>query len=191
MLNNMKPAVFLDRDGTINVEKNHLYKPGDWEWIPGAREAIKGFNELGFAVIVVTNQSGIARGMYNAEDVNRLHSFVDSQLLEFSVHIDGYYFCPHHPDFGENRNCSCRKPKPGLLFKAQQEHGIDLSRSFTIGDKISDILAGLAVGTGAILVATGYGDSERRRLCNERIWVAEDLLDAYRMIRTGLAINGG
>lgn len=184
----MKRAVFLDRDGTVNMEKNHLYKSEYWEWIPGVREAIKGFNELGFAVIVVTNQSGIARGMYNAEDVNRLHSFVDSQLLEFSAHIDGYYFCPHHPDFGENRNCSCRKPKPGLLIKAGKEHGIDFSRSFTIGDKISDALAGLAAGTGAILVATGHGASERRSLNNERIRVAEDLLDAYRMIE---ALTGG
>lgn len=180
----MKRVVFLDRDGTINVEKNHLYKLEDWEWIPGAREAIKGFNELGFTVIVVTNQSGIARGMYGTEDVNRLHRFVDSQLLEFCARIDGYYFCPHHPDFGENRNCNCRKPKPGLLIEAQQEHGIDLSSSFTIGDKISDVSAGLAVGTGAILVATGYGESEACKLGNKQIVAAKDLFDAYRIIKT-------
>lgn len=178
----MKRAVFLDRDGTINVEKNHLYRIADWEWIPGAREAIKGFNQLGFTVIVVTNQSGIARGMYSFADVYRLHNYVDKELLEFGAHIDGYYFCPHHPEYGEKKRCNCRKPEPGLLTQAQHEHCIDLSDSFMVGDKISDIAAGLTVGTSAILVQTGYGESEICKLKDKSVLLATDVFDAYKII---------
>jgi len=186
----MRRAVFLDRDGTINVDKNHLYKAEDWEWIPGAEDAIKCFNELGFLVIVATNQSGIARGLYSSEDVNFLHSYVNMLLLRSKAKIDAYYYCPHHPDFGEVRDCPCRKPKPGMLLKAQQDYNIDLENSFMIGDKSSDILAGQAAGATPLLVAAGYGKDELSALKAEKIITAADLYGAYRIIKARLKGEG-
>lgn len=183
----MRSAIFLDRDGTINVEKNYLYKQDDWEWIPGSIEAIKGFNELGFLVIVATNQSGVARGLYSQEDVHRLHSYVDRLLAETGARIDAYYYCPHHPDYGDIRECPCRKPRPGLLLKAQHDYNIDLNSSFMIGDKFSDILTGQTVGTAAILVATGYGRYELSRLKDQTVITAEDLYEAYGIIKVRLS----
>lgn len=177
----MNKAVFLDRDGTINIEKNYLYKSDDWEWIEGSVEAIKGFNRLGYLVIVISNQAGVARGLYNCEDVDRLHDYV-SRLLEVAgAKIDGYYYCPHHPGYGEVRDCDCRKPKAGLLFKAQAEYAIDLKKSYMIGDKASDILAGYEAGVTSILVTTGYGLGQLRKL-NKNTLVTGDLFQAYKLI---------
>lgn len=156
----LKPAVFLDRDGTINFEKNYLYKIEDFEFIPGAPEAIKGLKDAGFLVAVVTNQSGIARGYYTLDDVTRLHQYIQRELQGYNTSIDAFYTCPHHP--GQRRseygvNCSCRKPAPGMFEKAAAELGIELSQSFMVGDKISDIEAGRAAGCRPVLVLTGYG----------------------------------
>lgn len=178
----MQKAVFLDKDGTINVEKNYLFKPEDWEWIPGSVEAIKGFNRLGYLVIVITNQSGVARGLYTCADVEHLHVYVSSLLTEAGARIDGYYYCPHHPDFGENRECSCRKPKPGLLLQAQAERDIDLPNSYMIGDKESDVLAGANVGVTPILVKTGYGLEDAGKV-DVKTLVAENLYEAYKLIK--------
>lgn len=180
----MQQAVFLDRDGTINIEKDYLYKPEDWVWIPNAINAIKNFNLLGLLVIVVTNQSGIARGFYENDDVTSLHCYVDKQLASVGAKIDAYYYCPHHPDFGMIRNCACRKPKPGLLLKAQQDFDIDLKRSFMIGDKYSDVLAGQAVGAASILVATGHGSKEIYSLMDDSLVTAENLYEAYKIVET-------
>lgn len=161
-----RPAIFVDRDGTLNVEKNYLHRFEDWEWIPGAVEAIKAFNEAGYLVIVISNQAGVARGMYSEADINRLHAHVDEELCRLSARIDAYYYCPHHPEFGENRDCACRKPSPGLIFQAQQDWGIDLSRSWMIGDKMSDIEAGEIAGVKSMLVGYGIwrrGISQARR----------------------------
>ena len=114
--NGMKHAIFLDRDGTINVEKNYLHRIEDWEWIPGATKAIRNFNEAGYLVVVVTNQAGVARSLYGEEEVRRLHEFIDSELAKEDALINAYYICPHHPDFGEKTNCDCRKPRPGMLL---------------------------------------------------------------------------
>ncbi|MEO1765708.1 D-glycero-beta-D-manno-heptose 1,7-bisphosphate 7-phosphatase [Thiobacter aerophilum] len=156
-----KPAVFLDRDGTLNVEKEYLHRWQDWEWIPGAIDAIRRLNEAGFLVIVTTNQSGIARGYYTEADVLELHRQVDADLARHGGHIDAYYYCPHHPQYGPLRDCDCRKPEPGMLLRAAEEHDIDLTRSYIIGDKAADIEAGLAVGATPILVLTGYGEQAR------------------------------
>lgn len=156
-----RPAVFIDRDGTLNVEKNYLHRWEEWEWIPGAVDAIKRLNAVGYLVIVTSNQAGIARGYYTERDVLELHQRVDADLKARGGRIDAYYYCPHHPEHGEVRDCGCRKPEPGMLLEAAQEHDIDLLHSFMIGDKSSDIEAGLAVGATPILVLTGYGEQER------------------------------
>lgn len=171
----------MDRDGTINVEKGYLYKPEDWEWIPGSLQAIKGFNRLGYLVIVVTNQAGVARGFYNCDDIDRLHVYVSSLAEASGAQIDGYYYCPHHPCYGEIRTCDCRKPKPGLLFKAQSDHDIDLKNSYMIGDKASDIYAGYGAGATPVLVTTGYGLGELDKI-NQETPVVGDLWGAFKLI---------
>ncbi|MGE3538402.1 MAG: D-glycero-beta-D-manno-heptose 1,7-bisphosphate 7-phosphatase [Candidatus Tectimicrobiota bacterium] len=174
-------AIFLDRDGTINVERNYLYKYEDWEWLPGVIEAIKRFNEAGFLVLVVSNQAGIARGFYTAWDVDHLHATIDTELARYGARIDAYYYCPHHPDFGEQTPCDCRKPAPGLLLRAQKQWGVDLRQSFLIGDKADDIKAGEAAGVTPILVATGYG-SEQKPLVRADTLCVDDISAAVRFI---------
>ncbi|HUC92003.1 MAG TPA: D-glycero-beta-D-manno-heptose 1,7-bisphosphate 7-phosphatase [Paenibacillus sp.] len=174
-------AVFLDRDGTINAEKNYLFRTDDWEWTPGAIEAIRGFNDLGYLVIVISNQAGIARGLYSEADLHKLHGYVDELLASHGARIDAYYYCPHHPDFGELRQCDCRKPNPGLLLRAQSDFGIDMAKSYMIGDKKSDITAGHRAGSRSILVRTGYGMTEERTVAKE-VPVVGDLWEAYSTI---------
>ena len=156
----LKPAIFLDRDGTLNVDKGYVSKAEQWEWTPGAVEAIRGFNSLGFCVVVVSNQSGIGRGYYKKEDVDQLHRFVNERLGEHGAKIDAFYFCPHRPEGG----CDCRKPRPGLIFQARSAQGIDLGKSFMVGDKEIDVLAALAAGVTPILVETGYGKREKEKV---------------------------
>jgi len=174
-------AVFMDRDGTINVEKNYLHKIDDWEWIQGAIEAIRRINQMGFKAVVVSNQAGVARGYYDMVAVEALHNAVDEQLTAAQAHIDGYYFCPHHPDFGSMQSCSCRKPEPGMLLAASRDLNIDLNQSYLIGDKRSDIEAALACGVTPVLVRTGYGAEEIAH-CPPHVTVCDDILDAVRFI---------
>ena len=146
----MNKAAFFDRDGTINIEKNYLYKVEDFEFIKGIPELIKKYNDEGYVVIVVTNQAGIARGYYTEEDMNILHRYINEQLAKIGAHIDAFYFCPHHPDItGE---CNCRKPKTGMLEKAIQEWNIDVNQSILYGDKPWDIEAGEKCGIRSIYV---------------------------------------
>lgn len=159
-----KPAIFIDRDGTLNLEKNYLHRWQDWEWIPGAVEAIKRFNAAGYLVIVISNQAGVARGMYSESDIDALHRQVDADLQYQGGRIDAYYYCPHHPEHGAVRDCECRKPEPGMLLQAADEHQLDLAHSYMIGDKVSDVEAGLNADVTPILVETGYGAEERMEL---------------------------
>jgi D-glycero-D-manno-heptose 1,7-bisphosphate phosphatase len=179
-----RPTVFLDRDGTINVEKNYLYKWGDWEWIPGAKEAIKSLNDAGYLVIVISNQAGIARNFYTSEDVDTLHTFVDNNLAMIDARIDAYYYCPHHPEYGENRTCLCRKPLPGMIFRACEEFSIDLSLSYLVGDKISDVVAAQSAGVTPILVKTGYGVIEATQV-TKGVRVVQDFWFASQEIIRG------
>jgi len=181
-----KRAVFLDRDGTVNIEKDHLYRIADWEWMSGAIEAIKGFNEMGLLVIVITNQSGIARGLYTKEDVIMLHCYVDTLLAAAGARIDAYYFCPHHPDYGEIRKCLCRKPQPGLLLKAQQDFDIDMENSFMIGDKYSDALAGLSAGVMPIMLTACPDSGKPDKSGNEEFITVKNLYKAYKYIRNAI-----
>jgi D-glycero-D-manno-heptose 1,7-bisphosphate phosphatase len=159
----LKRAVFLDRDGTINEEKEYLHRVEDFAFIPGAPQAIRRLREAGFLVIVVTNQSGVARGYFSVDAVHRLHRHLQEELAKSGAAVDGFYLCPHHPreGVGEFRiDCSCRKGNPGMLLQAAADHAVDLAASFMVGDKAADIEAGLRAGCRPLLVLTGYGESE-------------------------------
>lgn len=176
-----RAAVFLDRDGTLNVDKGYVHRIEDWEWIPGAIGAITALKKAGFLVIVITNQAGIARGYYDEADMNNLHTIINMELQRHGATIDGFYHCPHHPEFGEVRECECRKPMPGMIYEAERDLDIDLDHSWLVGDKASDIQAGLAAGVRSILVLTGYGNADRALLGNDNICVA-DIAAASRYI---------
>jgi D-glycero-D-manno-heptose 1,7-bisphosphate phosphatase len=180
-------AVFLDRDGTLNVDKAYLHAASDWQWIPGAIEAIRLLNDAGLLVIVTTNQSGIARGYYDAAAVQLLHTDVDAWLSVQGAHIDGYYFCPHHPDYSPIA-CDCRKPAPGMLLAAARAFDIDLTHSFVVGDSASDVEAGLAAGAQPILVATGDGTQERVKVGIDVPFVADVLAAVHWILGTGGAL---
>ena len=140
----MNKALFLDRDGVINVEKDYLYKINDFVFIDGIFELCKHYRSLGYLIIVVTNQSGIARNYYTREDFKILTSWMVDEFLNRNINIKKVYFCPHHPDI--SGICKCRKPKAGMLFDARDEFDLDLNNSIIIGDKERDIEAGLNAG---------------------------------------------
>ncbi len=177
----MKRAVFLDRDGTINVEKDYLYQIADFEFIAGAPEAIKILNQTGIMVIVVTNQSGVARGYYTEEDVEILHRHIAYELGRAGAYVDAWFYCPHHPSGRGSYAlpCNCRKPLPGMLKDASRRFNIDLQNSTMIGDKRADVGAGLAAGCRTILVRTGYGREEERYISPEAT-ICDDLLSAVK-----------
>lgn len=158
-----RKAVFLDRDGTINVEVEYLSRVEEFQFIPGAPLALKRLKDAGFLLVVVTNQSGIARGYYDEADLERVHRHMHEELESFGVEIDACYFCPHHPSHGVGQyrqECSCRKPLPGMLLSAARELDIDLAASYMVGDKLADVEAGLKAGCAPLLVLTGYGSRE-------------------------------
>jgi len=142
----LRKALFLDRDGTINVEKNYVFRKEDVEFIPGIFDLVRKFSNEGFIIIIITNQSGIARGYYSEEDFRELTGWMNLQFRQHGVEITAVYHCPHLPEItGE---CDCRKPKPGMILKAMDEYNIDPVNSVLIGDKKSDILAGENAGIG-------------------------------------------
>lgn len=182
-------AVFVDRDGTINVDVDFLSSPDQLQLIPRSAEAIKELNDLGVPVIVITNQSGIARGLYSEDDLHRVHSAMDEMLRHHGATISAYYYCPHHPNEGIApyvKDCKCRKPKPGMLNDAKMEFGLDLRRSFIVGDKCIDMQTGKSVGAVAIQVSTGYGTEEKDLSANIRDYYAVDLFDAVQFIKSKL-----
>ncbi len=163
-------AILLDRDGTINVEKNYLFKAEDFEFINGTEEAILKFNQLGYLVIVITNQSGIARGYYTEQDLNKLHEYINIKLLQVGAHIDKFYYCPHHPTIGilpYRRVCNCRKPNIGMYQQAIREFHIDVSKSWVIGDRVRDLAPANTLGLKKGLVLTGYGEQEKKNITSD------------------------
>ncbi len=141
----MNKAAFFDRDGTINVDTGYLFDPDKLRFVPGTPELIRRCNEAGYLVIVVTNQSGIARGMYTEQQMHQLHKVMNRRLqAEYGAHIDAFYFCPHLPEItGE---CNCRKPKPGLFLRAMADFDIDPRVSLSFGDSLRDEEATHAAG---------------------------------------------
>jgi len=156
---NGKRAVFLDRDGVMNVDNGYVSQVDDFEFIEGVIEACKTLKEKGYLLVLITNQSGIARGYFSEEQFHTLTEWMDWSLADRGVDLDGIYYCPHHSEkgIGEYKvDCDCRKPKPGMLLSAIEELNIDVSRSILVGDKVSDIQAGLAAGVKRnYLVRTG------------------------------------
>jgi D-glycero-D-manno-heptose 1,7-bisphosphate phosphatase len=154
--------VFIDRDGTIISERHYLADPGLVELVPGASAALRELAAHGFMLVIVTNQSGIARGLYQEEDFHAVQHRLEEMLMQDGVKIDAVYFCPHHPDF--SGPCDCRKPGPGMYRRAQRDLGIDLSRSAYVGDRIKDVEPAVTFEGFGVLVRTGYGADEEARL---------------------------
>lgn len=175
----MNRAVFLDRDGVIIQEPPHYaHTPDQMRLIPRTEEAIRLLNENDFKVIVVTNQTGIAKGYYTEKDVISFNQLMKEELELYNAKIDAILYCCHNP----GDNCDCRKPKPGMLKKAEKEFDIDLQKSFLIGDKNSDILAGRNVGCKTCLVLTGHGTEELKKYDIKYDFIAKNLYGAVKYI---------
>ena len=140
----MKKALFLDRDGVVNVEKEYLYKIEDFEFIDGIFELCKHYQDLGYLIFIVTNQSGISRGFYSEDDFLKLTQWMNDAFAQQGITITKVYHCPHHPKY--SGECECRKPKPGMLLEAAKEFNLDLANSIMIGDKERDVEAGINAG---------------------------------------------
>jgi D,D-heptose 1,7-bisphosphate phosphatase len=150
----VRPAAFLDRDGVLNRDTGYVHRAEDFVWIAGAKRAIKCLNDLGYFVFVITNQAGVARGFYKAEDVDKLHQWINEDLQPTGAHVDAFYFCPHHPEGiaeGYGIVCDCRKPAPGLLLEAMRNWPVRRDGSFLIGDKDIDLAAAKAAGITGVL----------------------------------------
>jgi D-glycero-D-manno-heptose 1,7-bisphosphate phosphatase len=181
-------AIFIDRDGTLNEDIGYVSAPDELILYPWAAKAVRLVNNSEFIAIVITNQSGIARGMYSEQTLGAIHERMITELAREGARIDAVYYCPHHPDIGSvevRKDCNCRKPRTGMLDAAAREHNIDLKRSFVIGDKSSDILLADNAGARSALVLTGYG---RETFAHPERWpcrasfVAENLLQAVKQI---------
>ena len=170
-------AVFLDRDGTMNKAVPYCRHPEDFQLFPGTGRAIRLLNERGYKVIVITNQSGVARGYFTENTLGLIHQEMRNQLAAENARVDAIYYCPHHPD----DNCECRKPKPGLLRQAASEHGIDLTSSVMAGDKNTDVLAARAAGCVPVLI----GPEPDEPQSEGPLW-APDLYRAVELIHTVL-----
>ena len=178
----MNKAFFLDRDGVINEEVSYLHTAADTRLIPRAAEAIRTLRAAGYLAIVVTNQSGVARGYYGMEAVHEVHREIQRLLAEAGAAVDGFYICPHHPEI--SGECACRKPAPGMLLTAAAEHDIALAESFMVGDRPGDLEAGVAAGVKKVfLVRSGYGAEvlAQRRPLPEGAVIADDLLNAVEL----------
>ncbi len=158
-----KPAVFLDRDGTINEQMGYINHLSRFVLLPGASQAVRLLNERGVPAVVVTNQSGLARGYFPPALLDAVHAEMKRLLAAEGAHLDGIYVCPHHPEAKVpqyRQSCRCRKPLPGLLEQAAADLRLDLSRSFMVGDRWSDLECGVRAGAVPVLVLTGYGQGE-------------------------------
>ena len=182
----MNKAIFLDRDGTINIDHGYVHQIDDFEFIEGSINALKKLKEMGYLLVLVTNQSGIARGYFKEAQFLQLTEWMDWSLAEQGVDFDGIYYCPHHPDGkGEfKEDCSCRKPKPGMLLDAMKALNIDPQQSIMVGDKIEDIKAGINAKVKInVLVRTGKPvTKEGERLANAVLDSIVDLPDVIKAL---------
>ncbi len=155
-----RAAVFFDRDGTLIEDVGYLSTATGLTMVPGAAESVRRLNDRGFLTFVISNQSGVARGYFAERDLIPIHERLEAELAAAGAHLDRIYYCPHHPTRGRppyNVECTCRKPRTGMLDQAVKEFGVDLRRSFVIGDKVADVKVGHNAGARSILVLTGYG----------------------------------
>ena len=182
-----RAAVFIDRDGCLTEEVGYVNHVSRIRLLPRTAEAVRALNAAGVPAVMVTNQSGIAKGYFSEEVLGEVNAELVRQLAADRARLDGLYVCTHHPDEGEPPHrapCDCRKPKPGLLHRAAADLDLDLASSVMVGDKMSDIATGRVVGAAGVLVLTGYGRGEwehRRHLWTDKPdHVAEDLLGAVQ-----------
>ena len=182
-------AVFMDRDGTICEEVGYLDSTDRLRLLPRSGAAIKLLNDRGFKAVVVTNQSGVARGYFSEARLQELHSELIRRLSQEGAFLDGIYYCPHHPSEGEvpyRKICNCRKPFPGLLRKAAEDLDLDLALSYTVGDRRADLECGQRVGAKGVLILSGYGkeelQSQREKWGFQPSFIAGDLYEAVRWI---------
>jgi D,D-heptose 1,7-bisphosphate phosphatase len=178
-------AVFLDRDGTLNEDPGYISDPEQVVLFSDTGDALALLKKYGFLLIVISNQSGIARGLMKSEDVDAVNEKINQILSEYKVKIDAFYYCPAHPDYSSEEECECRKPSPKLLLEAASEFNVDLQSSYFIGDTIADIQCGKNAGIKTILVKTGKGEESFSILQKENnfpTFVAENLLNASKFI---------
>lgn len=174
-----RPAVFLDRDGVLTKEKGYVCHVNEMEIFPYAAECVRQIRAKGYYAIVVTNQSGVARGLFTEEDLLEMN-----KCLQKETRVDAVYYCPHHPETGADRYrkaCACRKPGIGLLLQANKEFHIDMSRSYMVGDRATDILAGRKAGIKTILLESGYGTARLEEEVTAD-YVVDDLRDVLELL---------
>ena len=180
-MNGLRPAVFLDRDGTINVDKGYLCRIEDFEYLQGAVEGLRHLKEWGYLLVVITNQSGIARGYYRKEDFCKLTEWMLTDLRAKGVSVDRVYYCPHHPEGIVKEYavaCDCRKPGTGLFYRAAKELGIDFDRSIAIGDKERDLAICNETGVTGILLSSRNTGEEKYLIC--RNW--DEVIGSIRRV---------
>lgn len=184
-----RPAVFMDRDGTVNEQMGYINHISRFDILPGVTEAVRLLNENGFLAIVVSNQSGVARGYFPVDLVERVHEHLRTSLKKEGAHIDGIFFCPHYPRGLLPEycfECDCRKPKTGLLEQARKRFDIDMERSYAIGDRHTDMEFAHNARLKSVLVKTGYGLGEIEHILPRSSlkpeYIARDLLDAVQWI---------
>lgn len=181
----MKPAIFLDRDGTINIDYNYVHTIDKFHFIDGVIDACAELKKMGYLLVITTNQSGIARGIFTEEQFNQLTEWMDWSMDDRGVELDGIYYCPHAP---ENGQCDCRKPLPGMLLNAAKDLNIDLANSYMVGDRISDLLAGRAAGVKrTVLVETGDAITPEAEKAAD--WVIKSLADLPNMIKNEQSVK--
>jgi D-glycero-D-manno-heptose 1,7-bisphosphate phosphatase len=184
----MKPAVFVDRDGTINEQMGYINHPSRFLILPGVPEALGLLNRHNYLVIVISNQSGVARGYFPIALVHEVHDHLKAVLKEEGGIVDGIYFCPHHPQGivpEYRRDCNCRKPKTGLIEQAQKAFDIDMAKSFVVGDRYLDMELAYRINAKGVLVKTGYGRGEIEHIFPGKrmpAYIAKDLLHAAKWI---------
>ena len=186
MIDIKKKAVFLDRDGVITQDPPHYaHKANQLRLIPNSAEAIRLLNKNNFKVIVISNQSGVARGYYHEEETHIFNKALEKELKKKDADIDYFYYCPHHPEAIIKKyriECNCRKPKPGMIQKASNDLNIDLSQSYMIGDRLSDILAGKKAGCKTIHVLTGVGQNQLSKFKIDADFTSKNLYDAVEKV---------
>jgi histidinol-phosphate phosphatase family protein len=163
--NKKKPAAFLDRDGTVIFDRNYLSSPSRVKVYAGAAEAVNKLRKAGFKIIIVTNQSGIGRGMFGKKELDAVNKRFFSLLKEHGAKVDALYYCPHT----DEDKCACRKPYPGMALRAAKEHNIDLSKSYAVGDSVRDYLLGFNMGGKGLMVLTGHGKKQSKKIKEEKI----------------------
>jgi D-glycero-D-manno-heptose 1,7-bisphosphate phosphatase len=191
----LRPAIFMDRDGTLAHEVGYVNDVSRFRLFPWSVEAVRLVNRSGYAAVMVTNQAGVARGYFPEAAIQEVHAALGAAFADGAARLDGVYYCPHHPQAGQppyRQDCDCRKPRPGLLTRAAADLGIALERSWVVGDRLGDLQVAWAVGARGAMVKTGYGRGELRH--HAPSWtrppdlVAEHVLEAVsRIVHAGAA----